>query len=156
MADITANCNGQLACCTYSLCSDTCTVQLCASHTAAAAAATARAQREKDEKTAQQARWFAMQESPPVYSRPRCAISPEALTAVRYAAMSATIKDLEEQQQLQAATLREVTSPGVTADSDVTAVLVPPAPEFYGMHALNTLYSDLEPVAVRSNNVVAV
>jgi hypothetical protein len=33
---------------------------------------------------------------------------------------------------------------------------VPPAPEFYGMHALNTLHSDLNAVTVRSKLTIAI
>jgi Flp pilus assembly protein TadB len=55
----------------------------------------------------------------------------------------------EKEQQLQAVTVSAVTASGVTV-SGVSTVLVPAAP-VCGLNALNTLYSDLEPAAVRSN-----
>jgi hypothetical protein len=69
------------------------------------------------------------------------------------AAADTVVVDQKQQQQLQAVTVSAVTASGVIV-SGATTVLVPAAPELHGMHALNTLYSDLEPAAVRSNVTV--
>jgi ABC-type Fe3+-hydroxamate transport system substrate-binding protein len=64
-----------------------------------------------------------------------------AWTAIGTAASTVVLDQKQQQQQLQAVTVSAVTASGVT---------VSPAPGLYGMHALNTLYSDLGPAAVRS------
>jgi hypothetical protein len=130
----------------------------------APAAATARAQREKDEKAAQRLAYLAAADMGS--ARPVRNTAPEDCVYTSedcdYTFATATSSSLEHRavHHYSSTDLDVVACSVVRPDSDVTHsnvtnVLVPPAPEFYGMHALNTLYSDLNAVTVRANLTIA-